>query len=82
MGGRGKDSARGAGAGKPNDATEYYVSGDGMWINQYLRGRGDFGELTESEKQYLSDLDKATNGKIKTETQIQQHGQITYRIRK
>lgn len=42
------------------DAVEYYVSGEGMWINQYLRGRGDFGELSESEKEFLRDLDKAT----------------------
>jgi len=54
--------------GKPNDATEYYVSGEGMWINQYLRGRGDFGELSDSEKQYIKDLDTATNGKITDET--------------
>lgn len=54
--------------GKPNEATEYYVSGEGMWINQYLRGRGDFGELSENEKQYLKDLDIATDGKIKDKT--------------
>jgi hypothetical protein len=72
MGGRGVTSSLGGrggnGAGQPNDATEYYVSGDGMWINQYLRGNGDFGELTESERQYLKDLDKATNGKVSAET--------------
>lgn len=74
MGGRGSNShlltASGVspGAGQPNDATEYYVSGEGMWINQYLRGRGDFGELSESEKQYLSDLDKATSGTVKDGT--------------
>ena len=62
MGGRGATSS--GGGGMPNDATEQYVSGEGMWINQYLRGRGDFGELSESEKEYLRDLDKATNGKI------------------
>jgi len=42
------------------DALEYYVSGEGMWINQYLRGRGDFGELSESEKVFLKNLDSAT----------------------
>lgn len=43
------------------DALEEYVSGDGMWINQYLRGNGDFGELTEAERQYLDDLTSATS---------------------
>lgn len=42
-------------------ALEYYVSGEGMWINQYLRGRGDFGELTDDEKQFIKDLDNATD---------------------
>jgi len=55
-------------AGVPNDATEYYVSGDGMWINQYLRGLGDFGELTADERKYLAELDEATSGKIKQQT--------------
>lgn len=73
MGGRGQTSVgKRVGstqtAGKANDATEYYVSGEGMWINQYLRGRGDFGELTDAEKQYLKDLDNATNGEIKDST--------------
>ena len=63
MGGRGSSS--GVASGKPNSATEYYVSGEGMWINQYLRGRGDFGELSQSEREYLRDLDRATNGKVK-----------------
>ena len=54
--------------GKPNSATEYYVSGEGMWINQYLRGRGDFGDLTESEEQFLKDLDTATDGNVKIDT--------------
>ena len=56
------------GEGVPNDATEYYVSGDGMWVNQYLRGRGDFGELSADERKYIAELDKATNGKIKAGT--------------
>ena len=43
------------------DALEHYVSGDGMWINQYLRGRGEFGELTDYEKEYLKDLKSATD---------------------
>ena len=72
--GRGSSKAGGGRAGgglqpgKPNDATEWYVSGEGMWINDYLRGRGDYGELTDTEKQALKDLDIATNGKITDET--------------
>lgn len=50
--------------GVPNDAAEYYVSGDGMWINDYLRGLGDFGDLNADERIYLSELDNATNGLI------------------
>lgn len=65
--GRGS-SGLGNSEGKPNSATEEYVSGDGMWINQYLRGRGDFGELSDGEKQFVRDLDKATNGKISDDT--------------
>ena len=64
MGGRGASSsiAKGNGAGKPNDATEYYVSGDGMYINNALReGR----ELDAEEKQLVKDLDLATNGSVK-----------------
>ena len=72
MGGRGTMSKAGGGnaggQGKPNDATEWYVSGEGMWINQYLRGRSGYGELTDNEKQMLKDLDKATNGKITDDT--------------
>ncbi len=45
------------------ESIEHYVSGDGMWINNYLRGRGDFGSLTTQEKKYLKDLDSAT-GKV------------------
>ena len=74
MGGRGASSGRGGGGGvgriqnstigKPNDATEYYVSGEGMWINQYLRGDRGLGELSENERRYLRDLDEATSGVI------------------
>ena len=42
------------------DALEQYVSGEGMWINQYLRGNFDT-ELTELEKGYFADLTKATS---------------------
>ena len=63
MGGRGASSSihREHGFTKnQGEALEYYVSGDGMWINQYLRNDGQgFGELSDGEKQYVSDLDSA-----------------------
>ena len=64
MGGRGAISSigLGSGAGKPNDATEYYVSGDGMYINNALR---DGRELDAEEKQLIKDLDLATSGSVK-----------------
>ena len=70
MGGRGANikARKSSGDGIPNAATEWYVSGEGMWINQYLRGEEGFGELSDYEKQMLSDLDKATNGTIKDDT--------------
>lgn len=43
------------------DAAEYYVSGEGMWINQYLRGDTGIGELDDGEKMFLEDLRSATN---------------------
>lgn len=44
------------------DAIEHYVSGDGMWINQYFRNDGKgFGELSSNEKEYVKDLDNALN---------------------
>lgn len=48
----------------PNDALEAYISGDMMWINQYLRGRGDFGELSAKEKQYLEELKRVTQSDV------------------
>lgn len=51
--------------GEPNEATEWYVSGEGMWINQYLRGRGEFGELSDTEKEMLQQLDVATDAPLK-----------------
>ena len=62
MGGRGASSSLGSGAGKPNNATEYYVSGDGMYINDFLRnGR----ELDAQDKRLVKELDIATNGSVK-----------------
>lgn len=49
---------------EPNDALEAYIGGDMMWINQYLRGRGDFGELSAKEKQYLEELKQVTQSDV------------------
>lgn len=54
------------------DAVDYYVSGDGMYINHYLRDpektAKESGPLTEQDKNLIKDLKKATNRKqpIKT----------------
>lgn len=42
------------------NAVEYYVSGDGMWVNQYLRDPSGFGELSDGEKELIDLLDSAT----------------------
>ena len=46
------------------DAIEWYVSGEGQWINQQLRGRGDFGELSKDETQLLNALTTATSREL------------------
>lgn len=61
MGSRGQSSGAGKLTAGEKSAIEEYVSGDFMWINQYLRGRGDFGDLSDAEKESLKNLDKATN---------------------
>ena len=47
------------------DALDWYASGEGMWINQYLRGNLDdvdgFTGLSDIEKELLASLDSATN---------------------
>lgn len=45
------------------DALEYYVSGDGMYVNDYLRGRNglDMEQLTEQEEELIKDLDTITS---------------------
>lgn len=43
-----------------DEAIEWYVSGDGMWINQYLRGKADV-TITEGEKTLMKALEKATD---------------------
>lgn len=47
------------------DAVEWYVSGDGQWINQHLRGRMGDNELTEDEEAQLSALDSATDKEVR-----------------
>lgn len=51
-----------------NNTLENYVSGDGMWINSYLRNPAEFGNLTEDEKEYLSIMDYALKNDIKETT--------------
>jgi hypothetical protein len=46
------------------NAVEYYVSGDGMWVNQYLRDPSGFGELSDGEKELIDLLDSATKREI------------------
>ena len=45
------------------EALQWYVSGEGQWINQYHRGRlgEDFGELSDQEKALSDLLDAATD---------------------
>ena len=49
-------------------ALEWYVSGDGMWINQYMRGRGSKElletPLADNEKALLEHLKTATNRQL------------------
>lgn len=63
MGGRGGSSGLYHIDADAENAAEYYISGDGMWINQYLRGNIDDPGFvfTEQDAEYLRDLDKATN---------------------
>lgn len=77
MGGRGGSSDRNGSGGFPRtdadaeSAAEYYVSGDGMWINQYLRGSMDDSgfQFTLQDAEYLRDLDRAvSNPLVKDQT--------------
>lgn len=45
---------------KRNEALDAYISGDAMWLNNYLRGRGDFGELDKWEQKLLDELTAVT----------------------
>ena len=50
---------------KRNEAMDAYISGDAMWLNSYLRGRGDFGALSRDEQQMLDELTAVTKlGKV------------------
>lgn len=46
------------------DAVENYVSGDGMWVNRYLRDPSGYvqenGALTDEDRQFIKALDSAT----------------------
>lgn len=48
-----------------SEALDYYVSGDGMWINKYLRNPEQFekenGAISEQDKQVIEELDGETN---------------------
>lgn len=50
------------------DAIEHYISGDGMYINDYLRDRNNpierMGEMTELDKNLIKDLDEALDNPI------------------
>ena len=56
------------------DAVDYYVSGDGMWINKYLRNPEEFakegGSVSEEEKQIIAELDKETSSTPITEKKL------------
>ena len=57
-----------------NSAVDYYVSGDGMWINKYLRNPEQFakdgGNVTEEEKQIITELDKETTSTVIPEKKL------------
>ena len=49
-------------------ALDWYVSGEGQWINQYLRGgaESNFGELSEFEKKAIKEIESATSKPLPT----------------
>ena len=53
-----------------DEALDSYVSGDGMWVNNNLRGVGEAAEypLSEDDKIYIEKLDQATNNIVKEKT--------------
>lgn len=46
-----------------HDALEWYVSGEGQWINQYLRGRADI-TISAIEKEMIDAIERATSRAI------------------
>ena len=50
---------------KHDNVLRYYVSGDGMYINNALRGVNDV-VLNDNDMRYIKDLDNALNSKLKT----------------
>lgn len=52
------------------EALEYYASGDGMYINNMLRGRAGVNEsdLSEDDRQIIKDLDAALNHELSQQT--------------
>lgn len=48
------------------EAIEYYASGDGMYLNNMLRGRHGYNQsdLTGEDRQLMRDLDKALNKSV------------------
>lgn len=60
MGGRGASSATAANSvGDLAEAVEHYASGEGMYVNQLIR-RGEYDSLSNEEKRFAQDLDRAT----------------------
>lgn len=57
-----------------NDAIDYYVSGDGMWINKYLRNPEQFekenGAISEKDKEAISEIDKETTSTVIPEKKL------------
>lgn len=69
MGGRGASSGSGGSFNSDErDAIEYYVSGDGMWINQFFRGNEALNGLSDGEKAFVRDLDSVTNRNVGEQT--------------
>ena len=53
---------------KSADALEWYSSGDGMWINQHLRGKMPGRKLSGDEREKLKALDEATSYELPKQT--------------
>ena len=57
-----------------NSSLDYYVSGDGMWINKYLRNPEQFekenGKLSDEDKQIIEELRNQTNSETITEKKL------------